>query len=59
MPSFDVDIRLSLCHEELRIVNVTVLVEVVIIQNWINLSHKLFIGVNFAPVSISSSVIVI
>ena len=43
MPSFDVDIRLSLCHEELRIVNVTVLVEVVIIQNRINLSHKLFI----------------
>ena len=43
MPLFDVDIRLSLCHEKLRIVNVTVLVEVVIIQNRINLSHKLFI----------------
>ena len=43
MPLFDVDIRLSLSYEELRIVNVTVLVEVVIIQNRINLSHKLFI----------------
>ncbi len=54
--SFDVNIRLLLCHKELGIVNVTVLVEVVIVQNRVNLLLKLFIRINVS-VTRSTSVI--
>ena len=53
---FDVNIRLPLCHKELGIVNVTVLVEVVIVQNRVNLLLKLFIRIN---VSVTRSTTVI
>ena len=53
---FDVNIRLPLGHKELGIVNVTVLVEVVIVQNRVNLLLKLFIRIN---VSVTRSTTVI
>ena len=53
---FDVNIRLLLCHKELGIVNVTVLVEVVVVQNRVNLLLKLFIRIDVS-VTRSTSVI--